>query len=237
MLLKSKFPFVFIDETGIINKDGASFMGVGALIFYGDLSKINHELREIFLSAVNKFGQEEKTFEFKFTYVKPTNVEIYKSLIRVLKKHSDRWDFVYNLQPKSKKGSWKQYLYLLRLTLEKLGGDYTVLADYLNQPSLSSKKIETATNFSQVLNVLQIESQGTVFLQLVDILLGGVAYLKSAGNNSYRKEISEEINLLLKNKKERVQAKLVPLKKPGRENPFDFVTGSVTRKLKFVNKM
>ena len=78
-LVKPGTPFVFIDETGIFEADGSSMLGVGALRFDGKLDNINRELREVFLEAVNTLGGRRKTFEFKFNYVKPTNLNIYKN--------------------------------------------------------------------------------------------------------------------------------------------------------------
>ena len=75
------------------------------------------------------------------------------------------------------------------------------MADYLNQPGKSSKSIETVRLLPQVVNVLQAESQGSVFLQLVDVLLGAKAFNLSRGQNPYRSEIAAEVEKLFKNKK------------------------------------
>ena len=113
-------------------------------------------------------------------------------------------NFPAELKKEAKSSFWKQYLFSLYHVLENIEGKFTVLADYLNQPGKSSKSIETVRLLPQVVNVLQAESQGSVFLQLVDVLLGAKAFNLSRGQNPYRSEIAAEVEKLFKNKKERV---------------------------------
>lgn len=195
MKKRNKIVFAFVDEIMTVS-DNVIFFGVGVFYVKNKIFEINQKLRNVYLDAINLLRHDEKSFEFKFKYITPRSLPFYEKIILLLKKYQNNWDFDYLIKEKNEK-IWMEYNFLLTKIFTKKKNDFFVLADYINKPKESSLTLEDLKQTTSILEILQIESQGTVFLQIADILLGGLVY---KGSDEYKKEVSRMIISLIKNK-------------------------------------
>lgn len=204
-----KVNFLFIDEIGISLDPNQPHFGVGGLEI-GNTIDINRELHDVFTGAVSFLDQKEERFEFKFKYANRRSLRFYKQIINILKE-SPGWNFDFILKKKELPWSgtifWKNYLEYIDLLIKRLPEkDLILVSDFLAKPK--KEKIDlfnTIENNPQVLNILQLESQGSLFLQVADILLGGIAYQERVQEglktNELKRELSNLVMDLLQNKK------------------------------------
>lgn len=201
--------FLFIDETGISPDLRQKYFGLGAFKIKNTLY-LNRKLHNIFVGALSFLKQREETFEFKFTYITKNSFRFYKEILNLLKNNSN-WQFELFLKEKNKNWEktmlWPEYLKGLDIILKKFPQDNIILVmDYLAKPKKAKNDILNITNkYPNVLNILQLESQGSLLLQVSDILLGGMSFQKRLKNglkvDNLKLEISNLILNLL-NKKE-----------------------------------
>ena len=69
----------------------------------------------------------------------------------------------------------------------------------MNKPKRSKAGLSSLLNNTpNLINILQIESQGSILLQVADVLLGATAYIKTAGKDQLKREISQRAAELLR---------------------------------------
>lgn len=207
-----KVDFLFIDEIGISLDPNQPYFGVGGFKINNTI-EINRQLHDIFTGALSFLNQKEERFEFKFKYVTHRSLRFYERIIGILKENSD-WSFDFVLEKKgstwSKTTFWQEYLKYINLLSSKFPKKNLVLiSDYLSKPKEEEfDLLQIIEEEPKFLNILQLESQGSLLLQVADILLGGVAYQKRIQNGLKIDKIKSKLSLLvielLKNKNEQL---------------------------------
>jgi hypothetical protein len=145
-----------------------------------DTLLLNEKLHQILCEATSRFKKPKSTFEFKFKYIKKSNVDIYKKIIAVLEKNED-WKFMCLFDTKRTKRKigekdyiWKKYIKSLRSLSKNSNKNVIIVADYFSKPEFARQDLYSIRKLKNVKNILQLESQGTLLLQAADILLGGL---------------------------------------------------------------
>lgn len=207
-----KASFLFIDEVGISLDKNQKYFGIGGLEIM-DTIELNRKLHDIFTGAVSFLHQKEERFEFKFKHITHNSSKFYQEIIKTLAETSG-WQFKYILKQKDapwgKTTFWEQYLEdICLLTGQFSERGLIVVSDFLSKPKNVEKDLpDTVGVRGNVINILQLESQGSLLLQVADILLGGVAYQKRVENglktDDLKTELSNSVMKLLANKKEQL---------------------------------
>lgn len=194
--------FAFVDETGVAKDMNQTYFGVGAIIVHKNHLELNKKLRQVFLAAVDHFRALVERFEFKFTYITPNSLPFYIRLVEILAENENDWTFIAKLEKRKQKDSWQQYLKLLQEVFHSRREKCIVLADYFDEPKRAKKSLATAVaETKSILGLVQVESQGIMLLQAIDILLGALAFSKRSGNkDKYKQQVADQILKLLKQK-------------------------------------
>lgn len=173
--------FGFIDETGVLSNDPQQrFFALGLL----KLENTSHFFEQI--KRLKDKYNKPKGFEFKFTGIKKdSHLQIHKELIDICFSDSefsfaciviDKQHHTHNT-PSS---TWEMQLDLAKKHIKsnvKSGEKIAIIADYLSKPNSSNKYFEDELQkLNKVFNVCMIESDSSVFVQVVDILVGCIVY-------------------------------------------------------------
>lgn len=174
----------FIDETGVLENDPKQrFFAIG-LLQCNNISALSSELRVI----KNKAEGTLRTgrFEYKFNRITSNNSQFYKDLLDLYFRFKDLRFSCVVLDKQNPKidiekaygSSWEAHIFYSKLLIEeniKSPSQITILADYKDKPKQSSKYYESEINeLPIVLNSCMLESHASIFIQLVDILVGCV---------------------------------------------------------------
>jgi hypothetical protein len=173
--------FGFIDETGVLSNDPQQRFFALGILKLSNTSKLFESIKKL----KDKY-KKSKGFEFKFTGIKKdSDLNIHKELIDICfsypmfsfacividkqnpshKVNTSTWDMQLTLSKKHIKSSVKES--------EKI----TIIADYLSKPNSSDKYFEDELQkLKKVFNACMIESDSSVFVQIVDILIGCIVY-------------------------------------------------------------
>ncbi len=208
---KELIDFVFLDETGISLDANQEYFGIGGLRI-GNTIEINRQLHDIFTGASSFLNQREDKFEFKFNYVTYRSLRFYRRIIEVLE-NNQNWTFDFIIEKKELSWEnttfWKEYLKLINVIIEKFRETkFILIADFLAKPKKEESDLSSILNNPYVLNILQLESQGSLLLQVSDILLGGISYQErikcGMKTDELKYELSNLVLNLLKNKNEQL---------------------------------
>lgn len=171
--------FGFIDETGVLSNDPQQrFFALGLLklentsALYEDIKKLKDRYR--------------KTNEFKFTDIKiNSHLRLYKELVDICFAHPefffaciviDKQNGSHTTPP----STWEMQLELAKRHIRssvKQDEKVAIIADYLSKPNLSTKYFESEMQrIQKVFNACMIESDSSVFVQVVDIFIGCVVH-------------------------------------------------------------
>lgn len=173
--------FGFIDETGVLSNDpNQRFFALGILKLE-NTSSLFEDIKRI----KDKY-QKSKGFEFKFTGIKKnSDLNIHKELIDICFSNPE-FSFacivVDKLNPNHtlKSSTWEMQLELAKKHIKsnvKQGEKIAIIADYLSKPNSSNKYFENELQkLNKVFNACMIESDSSVFVQVVDILIGCIVY-------------------------------------------------------------
>lgn len=200
--------FAFLDESGNLDPGSPQrYFAVGAVIdsYPDDMIKELHNLFEGLCSALKK---DPSRLEFRFSDVKKSSLSFYLKLIDIMKKYNswrfccliiDKKDPKYS-QPTHVQEIWECYLRYTKLLLQKNlnNNERTVLiADFLKQPKGKVHTLATMPQVvSQLVDTLQVESQGVLPVQVADVFLGGCLY---SGKDVVKKRIAKKVKQLKKN--------------------------------------
>jgi len=209
--------FAFIDEVGVGLPSDQPLFGVGLFIIENSFS-LNRAIHDIFTGAVSFHHKHKTRFEFKFNAVTSNNLRFYQEIVKVLREEKS-WSFAATIIEKdpvtwTSQEYWSAYLQIIDKSLDQISHKYlTIVADYLAKPKLSSIDFSHLNNKRKVANILQLESQGSLLLQIADILLGAIHFdcrrklLALTKSKEAKITVSQLVTVLLDNaaKENRVQ--------------------------------
>lgn len=187
--------WIFMDETGLLVKDPAQpFFALGVLklektaTLYQQLDSLKQRAR----SGINP------RFEFKFNRINRTNRRFYMDLVDLFFEFPGLYfkAFVVDTQHPGFDmegyftGAWEAQISYARLLLENViapDEQAAVLADYLHKPksatlffedsvSQASRGYRGRADSPPVFNACMLESDASLFVQMVDVLLGLAVY-------------------------------------------------------------
>lgn len=171
----------FMDETGVLSNDPQQRYFALGLLKLQNTSSLFEEMKRL-----KDRHQKPKGFEFKFTGIKQNNhLNIHKELVDICFSYSD-FSFACIVLDKQKENhsvpinTWEMQLELAKKHVKssvKKGEKITVIADYLSKPNISSNYFEDELNkLNKVFNACMIESDSSIFVQIVDIFIGCIVY-------------------------------------------------------------
>lgn len=183
----------FIDETGVLHNDPYQrFFAIGLLKIL-DTSALYEELRILKNRSESKldserqqkgFPKKDGALEFKFSSITTTSHEFYYELINLYFKFK-QLQFCSLVIDKQNPGvkieeifpdTWSAYIGYSKLLLRnnlKFNDRICVIADFLGKPKTSNKYYEPEIKtISKVYNASVLESYASLFIQLVDVLIG-----------------------------------------------------------------
>ena len=196
--------FGFMDETGVLANDvNQPFFALGLLklentaIFYEQIKVIRDE-------AVRMTSN--KNFEFKFNSLTKGNILLYKKLICTCLTMKDFYFSTIiidknhpNFSTSIYKNTWEAQISLAKLLIKNnvQYGDIVIIADYLTKPKNSNKVFEVELKqLKKVHNACMLESDASLFIQVVDIFIGSIIYANKTKHkliqttNKAKKELS-----------------------------------------------
>jgi len=89
------------------------------------------------------------------------------------------------------------FLLIIRKIVKKRREKLIILADYFSKPKISKNSLASVTN-ANVIKILQIEGQTSLFLQIADILLGALNYDKVKRKDKIKEELVKKILTIIK---------------------------------------
>jgi len=187
--------FGFIDETGVLHNDpDQRFFAIG-LLKCEDTSALYEELRFLKNRAESKLDHDRQlkglpskkgSFEFKFSSITKGSHEFYYELINLYFKFT-KLQFCSLVIDKANPGvkieeifpnTWDAYIgYSKMLIKNNMNSEdrICVIADFLGKPKASNKYYEPEIKtLSTVYNATVLESHASLFIQLVDVMVGCV---------------------------------------------------------------
>lgn len=187
--------FGFIDETGVLHNDAEQrFFAIG-LLKCEDTTALYEELRTLKNRAESKLDFERQSkgllakkgcFEFKFASITKGSCEFYYELIDLYFKFT-KLQFcslvIDKINPDVKieevfPNTWDAYISYSKLLVKNnihSPDHICVIADFLGKPKASNKYYETEIKgISNVYNATVLESHASLFIQLVDVIVGCV---------------------------------------------------------------
>ncbi len=181
----------FMDETGVLSdKSTQRFFALGLLKFnnswefYNSLWKLKNQAESYFNE--NELKKLQKPFEFKFYLINNTNFEFFFKLIDLYFSFPEVKFCCFIIDKDNPKvdmrlyDTWEYYIkYSLTLIKNNLDADEEsfIIADYLGKPNASDKYWEQEIcSIPNIFNAIMIESHCSLFNQVVDVLIGAIAY-------------------------------------------------------------
>lgn len=173
--------FGFMDETGVLSNDpNQRFFALG-LLKLNDTSGLFEAIKRL----KDRYALS-KGFEFKFTNIqKNSDLPLHKELIDICFAHP-AFSFACIVVDKLRVGhitptsTWDMQIKLAKKHIESNVLDHeqiAIIADYLTKPNASTLYFEKEMIRSRkVFNACMLESDSSVFVQVVDILIGAVVY-------------------------------------------------------------
>lgn len=182
--------FGFIDETGILqNAQNQPYFALG-LLRLKDTSDLLQQImsikarhRGIFMaqSRINDFD----IGELKFNKLKSEKyLEMYKDIIRACFSY-DHFYFSAkivdktSIHDKENLNTWDLQLKLSKFHIKqhcKNENQIAIIADYLNRPKGKPSFESKINKVKNVFNACMLESDTSIFIQIVDILIGAIVY-------------------------------------------------------------
>ena len=181
-----KNKFVFMDETGLLNDTkNQPYFAIGLLKIL-DTSPMYHVFEKLLSKA--KQLHKKKNFEFKFADIRLTDYKIYMDLLNEYFSFSTASCAILVIDKTDPEFGYKSYFedtwsaqieYAKMLLKRDLSLDEMaiVIADHLPKPKASTKYFENEMRQnSKVLNACMLESHASLFIQIIDVLIGAVVY-------------------------------------------------------------
>ena len=202
-----KLMLCFLDETGTLNINNIKqqYWGLGLIAHPSpdDLVCSLHQCHEGLCSLLKK---DPSRLEFHFKEVTKTSESLYLNCLNYLRKDK-HWKFFYliiNLnnpnfiKPLNAQQEWEYYLrwtkWLLTRSLSINDNIGFLLADYYRRPNgKTSSLADLPAILPEVIDTLQVQSQGVLLVQMADLLLGGSIY---EGKDKVKLNISKRVKLI-----------------------------------------
>lgn len=177
--MKNNNFILFMDETGTLSNDPQQpFFGLGAL----KLRETTKLLEKLY--SINGLMQNKK--ELKFSEIRQKeDVELIKKIINVCFDYQ-YFNFYALVVDRRKaifgKNTWEIQMSLAKSHIKdncsKLPNEQVcVLADYLSKPKNINESFEmTLSCLDPVFNACMLESESSIFIQIVDIFIGAIVY-------------------------------------------------------------
>lgn len=185
--------FGFIDETGVLHNDpDQRFFAIG-LLKCEDTSALYEELWTLKNRAESKLDLERQIkglpvrkgcFEFKFSSITRGSHEFYYELINLYFKFA-KLQFcslvIDKVNPEVKieevfPDTWEAYIGYSKMLIKnnmKANDEICVVADFLGKPKTSNEYYEPEIrSLPDVYNATVLESHASLFIQLVDVMIG-----------------------------------------------------------------
>ncbi|EAH4572163.1 hypothetical protein D5V19_07865, partial [Campylobacter lari] len=216
----------FMDETGVLinNMDEKSYFGLGLLRLH-DTSRLLQEITAI--KAKHKgIIQEEykkrninksvKIGELKFNSLKSKKyLQMYKDIVDACFTY-EHFYFSAILINRSKirnknKNTWNLYLSFAKAHIKehckKDNNSIAIIADYLNKPKNEPFFEDEMRKLKHVFNASMLESETSIFIQLVDIFIGAIICRYKHLGNIHKKVESKPKMQLVKYIEEKLEQK------------------------------
>lgn len=172
--------FGFMDETGVLSSDPLQKFFALGLLKLESTSCLFEEVKKL----KDRHHKKGTNFEFKFTNIKKdSDLSIHQELIDICLGMSDFYfsSIVLDknklvLEPDS---TWDLQIKLAKKHIKnavKRDEQIVVIADYLSKPNGSVYFEDELNRSRKVFNACMLESHSSVFIQIVDILIGCVVY-------------------------------------------------------------
>lgn len=170
-----------MDETGVLSSDPQQrFFSLG-LLKLENTSALFEDIKRL----KDKYAKP-KGFEFKFTGIKKnSDLNIHKELVNICFSHPefffaciviDKQNGSHTTPP----STWEMQLSLAKRHIRssvKKDEKVAIIADYLSKPNSSTKYFESEMQrIQKVFNACMLESDSSVFVQVVDIFIGCIVY-------------------------------------------------------------
>lgn len=190
----SECAIAFLDESGILGGTTQRFFSLGLMKMSssGPFSDAAHRVYDRAVSSVPGAG---KGFEFKFNSVTTNSLPFHLELIDAYFAQPE-YHFCALVMDKQRPGVnwqtyfgsvWDAYLSYAKLVARRNlrgGEDLVIIADYLGKPKSSTRYFESeisgcvgaGRNAGRVLNACMLDSDSSLAIQAVDVLLGGVRH-------------------------------------------------------------
>jgi len=174
--------FGFMDETGVLSNDPQQRFFALGLLKLENTSKLFQDVKNL----KDRYGLNGR-FEFKFTGIKRNgDLALHKELIDICFAYPDFF-FACIILDKDAFGhslssptTWDMQLDLAKKHIKssiKAEERVAVIADYLTKPNNSNRYFEDELQrLKKVFNACMIESDSSVFVQIVDIFIGCIVY-------------------------------------------------------------
>ncbi|ECP8539935.1 TPA: DUF3800 domain-containing protein [Campylobacter jejuni] len=194
---------LFMDETGTLSNDiNQPYFGLGIL----KLKETSNLLQKIYSVKNKKIHYKELKFS-KIRY--KGDVSYIKKLIDICFEYEyfNFYAFVIDKQnienKKEDKNIWQLYIKFVKQHIEEKcrmkDEKVCILADYFSKPKNEKSFEESIIDSNKVFNACMLESESSIFIQLVDIFIGAIAY-KINPNNQGKKNNKMKICLYLEKK-------------------------------------
>ncbi|MBN1823837.1 MAG: DUF3800 domain-containing protein [Endomicrobiales bacterium] len=188
--------FGFIDETGVLHSSSNQRFFALGLLKCEDTSALYEEMRVLKNRAEAKLDllrskaglpAKQGCFEFKFSSITTNSFEFYYDLISLYFKFPRLQFSCMVIDKNSPKieiekvfpNTWDAYISYSKLLIKnnvKKSDQICILADFLGKPKISNKYYEPEIkSLPGVFNATVLESHASLFIQMVDVLLGCVS--------------------------------------------------------------
>jgi hypothetical protein len=207
--------FGFMDETGVLSASSDQRFFALGLLRVEETATLYEQLVKLKNLARNKIIQRsghppsQKPFEFKFSAITKSSHTFYYDLIDLFFSFHELSLCVLVLDKKRPDinidryfhSTWDAYISFARLLVENHASqdeNLCLVADYLGRPKASPLYFEEEiSKVPNVYNVCMLESHASLYVQMVDVLIGSVVNdfkIKRGGyerHDVYKRKVSE----------------------------------------------
>jgi hypothetical protein len=185
--------FGFLDAGGVLENDPSQkFFGIG-LLKVADTAALYEQLALLKSRSIAAMRDLKKPFEFHFSDINRTDFPYYRELIDLYFKYSgvrfcafviDKTDPAFHADHFFD-STWDALISYSKLVVEKnidVDEDLCLIADYITKPNNSTRYYENELKLVRkngrecVFNACLLESHASLYIQIVDVLLGVVLY-------------------------------------------------------------
>lgn len=201
--------FGFIDETGILQDvKNQPYFALG-LLRLKDTSDLLQQIMAIKarhkgIYMANNNGHSFDIGELKFNKLKTNkHLEIYKDILKACFNYEHFYfsarvvDKAENKRKKEEIDTWNLQIKLSKFHIKahcKNNNKIAIIADYLNRPKGKPSFESQISKLGNVFNSCMLESDTSIFIQIVDILIGAIVYrYKNPVNDNKRKSVKMQL--------------------------------------------